>query len=318
MFVPLLTIIAIVYGVAKFREKKHKTEFVPQENPMPQHSIVAKLKKCKDCGREISKEATSCPQCGAPAKRKTIGCAGGLVLIIAVAVIAGILLDGSGALTSGTTTGTTAVSAPKSSANALSTNNSKFSLIDEEIYDSPAKTQIVQEVLATSLPTETELKAELLRRFHAAKRRSGFKYNNPPTNVFIYIYGTKEQASAERGILWIGMLAHDFYDEGEANDILINNARLTALSAKPELIFGLSEEKRKRLFKEIAAVENRSTREAEVLIPDPKNLEEWKEFGKLEEKFDDKYKAELMQKYGLDSDQLLKITVEGVKKGWVY
>lgn len=90
-FVPLLTIIAIVYGVAKFREKKHQTEFVPQENPIPLHGNSAKLKKCKDCGHGISKKATTCPQCGAPAKRQPVGCGGGLVLIVLVAILGSII-----------------------------------------------------------------------------------------------------------------------------------------------------------------------------------------------------------------------------------
>ena len=81
-FVPLLTIIAIIYGVAKYRGKKHQTEFAHQENPIPQHSDSAKLKKCKDCGHGISKKATTCPQCGAPAKRQPVGCGGAVLFIL--------------------------------------------------------------------------------------------------------------------------------------------------------------------------------------------------------------------------------------------
>ena len=41
------------------------------------------LKKCKECGEKISKKAESCPKCGSPQKRKTLGC-GSLILILII------------------------------------------------------------------------------------------------------------------------------------------------------------------------------------------------------------------------------------------
>lgn len=46
------------------------------------------LIKCYECGKEISKNAGICPQCGAPQKKKTSGCAWlALILIILVVFI---------------------------------------------------------------------------------------------------------------------------------------------------------------------------------------------------------------------------------------
>jgi len=47
------------------------------------------LRKCKDCGTDVSKRAETCPQCGAPLKRKpiNISCGGCLLLLIGVMVI---------------------------------------------------------------------------------------------------------------------------------------------------------------------------------------------------------------------------------------
>lgn len=39
------------------------------------------LKKCKECGHEVSKKADKCPNCGAPQKRKPYGC-GTLIVIV--------------------------------------------------------------------------------------------------------------------------------------------------------------------------------------------------------------------------------------------
>ncbi len=53
------------------------------------------LKKCKECGREISTKAESCPNCGAPIKGKKHGCGG---FIISVVVVIAILVSISNSL----------------------------------------------------------------------------------------------------------------------------------------------------------------------------------------------------------------------------
>jgi RNA polymerase subunit RPABC4/transcription elongation factor Spt4 len=46
------------------------------------------LKKCKECGAEISTKANACPFCGAPIKSRTkIGFVGALILIIAIGFV---------------------------------------------------------------------------------------------------------------------------------------------------------------------------------------------------------------------------------------
>jgi len=45
------------------------------------------LKKCKECGKEVSTKADLCPHCGAKQKRKNIGCGGALLILIAIGFI---------------------------------------------------------------------------------------------------------------------------------------------------------------------------------------------------------------------------------------
>lgn len=45
------------------------------------------LKKCKECGKEVSTKADLCPNCGAKQKRKGIGCGGALLILIVIGVI---------------------------------------------------------------------------------------------------------------------------------------------------------------------------------------------------------------------------------------
>jgi RNA polymerase subunit RPABC4/transcription elongation factor Spt4 len=46
------------------------------------------LKKCKECGKEISTKADICPHCGANQKRKGVGCGGALLILILIVIIA--------------------------------------------------------------------------------------------------------------------------------------------------------------------------------------------------------------------------------------
>ncbi len=185
-----------------------------------------------------------------------------------------------------------------------------YTVVDEKIFDKPIKTQIVQHIVVSGVPTKAELETEILKRYRAARARRGFRHYNPATNIFIYFYGTEQQARAGQG-LWIGMIAKGFSDKGEPR-VLINEERLAALSQTPEERFGLSEQRRKQVFGEIAAAEDRATRNARARVPDSQIMKQID----LERELGEKYKGKVAQQYGLTSDQLLKITVEGVKKGW--
>lgn len=54
---------------------------------------MAKLMTCKDCGKEISKDAKTCPHCGKP-QRKTSGCVWFLLLLLGLMLFG--MLAGSG------------------------------------------------------------------------------------------------------------------------------------------------------------------------------------------------------------------------------
>ena len=185
-----------------------------------------------------------------------------------------------------------------------------YTVVDEKIYDIPIKTQIEQHIVVSGVPTIAELKAEILKRYRAATTRHGFRYHNPATNIFIYVYGTEQQARAGQG-LWIGMIAKGFSDKGEP-PVIINEARLTALSQQPKDRFGLSEQRRKQVYRESALAEDRATRDAMAQVPDSQIMKQID----LERKLTEEYKAKIAQQYGLTNEQLLEIAVEGLKKGW--
>ena len=186
-----------------------------------------------------------------------------------------------------------------------------FSLVEEKIEDIPIKTQIVQHVVAIDAPTKEQLEAEVLTRYNAAKYRNGFRYHRNPTNIYIYIYGSEEQARDGQG-LWIAMLAKSYGETGEPS-VVINEERLATLTAEPEDRFGLSESDRKQLFAEIGRAQERATDEAMSRIPDIKIMEQLE----LEQELAERYKAELAAKYGLTDEEVFQVMTEGVRKGWL-
>lgn len=187
-----------------------------------------------------------------------------------------------------------------------------YTVIDEKISDTPIKTQIEQHIVASGVPTKSALEAEILKRYRAAATRRGFRYHNPATNIYIYVYGTEEQARAGQG-LWVGMVAKSFGEKIDEARVDISDERLAALSQAPVERFGLTERQRKQVFYEIAAAEHRAQFDARMRTPDVNFM---RQVG-YQREFEEKYKTEVAQKHNLTKEQLSKISVEGIIKGWV-
>jgi len=187
--------------------------------------------------------------------------------------------------------------------------NASYKIADENIYDKPIKTQIEQFIVVSGVPTKAGLKAEIMRRYSAALARRGFLYHNPATNIYIYIYSTRKKALNDKS-LWLGMVAKGFADKSP--QVAINDDRLAALSQAPKERFGLSEAKRKKVFIELGAADDRATHEAMSRISDSQLMKQIA----LERKLTKRYETRLAHKYHLTSDQMTQIAVEGVKKGW--
>ena len=82
----------------------------------------------------------------------------------------------------------------------------------------------------------------------------------------------------------------------------------------------LSEDAKKQVFKEVVAIERNADRKAEKMYPDnasPDIREQIKKQRTYADRVIKKQKSALARKYGLTLDELDKITVEGVQKGWL-
>ena len=193
---------------------------------------------------------------------------------------------------------------------AQETSGRVFALVDEEIYDAPLKTQIQQYFVAPSDITQQEIRDDIQRLYKKAIARTGFRYHRHPTNIYIYIYGSEEKARRGQN-LWVAMGSKNFSDSGLSVDV--NEGRLAALTTPPEERFGLSEETRQGIFKESVAAEDRALAEAMERFPDP----DFQRQGALSSNLREQYNAEVARKYGLTEEELGKIAVEGLMKGWL-
>jgi hypothetical protein len=140
----------------------------------------------------------------------------------------------------------------------------KYSVLDEEIYDAPIKTQVGLTILVSGEISEPGLRALLNKLYFSIKARRGFKYHDSPTNIYIWAFTSKERFEAGMG-QWIAMLEKSYYDVEPT--IRINERQIAQLSAKPEQRFGLSEEKRKEIWKELVLLERRARKEAKERYP---------------------------------------------------
>ncbi len=170
----------------------------------------------------------------------------------------------------------------------------KYSVLDENIVDTPIKTEITLNLLVSGEISDDGLRILLNKLYFSTKGRRGFRYHKSPTNIYIYAYTSKERAEAGMG-QWVAMLQKG-YDELRPT-IRINPRQLAQLGAKPEERFELSEAKRIQIWNEIIKVEDR-TSYSRSLMGEAKN--------------------ELARKYGLTRRQLDMIAGEGLRKDWPF
>ena len=200
-----------------------------------------------------------------------------------------------------------------------------YSILNEDVYDAPLKTQVTLNVLVSGEISKTNLTSLLNELYSKTADRSGFKYHSHPTHVGIYAYTSKEYAQAGLG-QWIAMLTK--IGENGKPEISINERQINQLGAKPEEKFGLSEDKRRQIWDELIKAERRADREAwqRYPLPDPSEPNYSASYagkqvlkqGKLRSFLNEKYESETAKKYGLTTTQLNKIVEEAIAKDWPY
>ena len=193
---------------------------------------------------------------------------------------------------------------------------SKFMLIDEKVIDAPVGTQVKQYIVAASPPSKDELQADLIERFHALKGLTGYRFHKHPTAVGVYIYASEEKARTQKDN-WIAMLFKCCLDTDKSEpEPIVDDDRLAALMETPIEAFGLSEDLRKRIFKETYAAGQRAYNEATKEVPASSTNENGMSFSQLYSQLNVRYRAKVAEQYALSDEELLEIYTEGQTEGW--
>ena len=142
----------------------------------------------------------------------------------------------------------------------------QYTVLLEDIYDVPIKTQVVLDVLVSGEISDFGLRALLSQLYSSTKARTGFTYHDSPTIVFIYLFTSRDRAQSGMR-QWIAMLAKGYDDA--VPTITVDERQIAQLGAEPVERFGLSEEQREEIWREIIRADHRAIEEAERRYPYP-------------------------------------------------
>lgn len=139
-----------------------------------------------------------------------------------------------------------------------------YRVLDQQVYDVLAKTQVTLDVLVWGEISERGLRALLNQLYSSVKSMRGFKYHDSPTTILIRLYTSEESAKSSMGLSIASLLESPIYTPPS---IEIHNDQIAQLSAQPEERFGLSEKKRQEIWKELLLAEDRVWKEIEEQYP---------------------------------------------------
>lgn len=188
-----------------------------------------------------------------------------------------------------------------------------YTVWTEEGADSPistyGKAQVILRVIVSGNITEQGLRALVQKLYDEIKDRKhpSFRYYQRPTHIIVEAYLSQEYSGEQ----YLAKLQK--WGLEDRLTISINDTQLRQLTATPQARFGLSEEKRKLIFREHCAAGNRA--DVESLRRFPKGKDMFKQFDLAEELFE-KYLGELGAKHGLTREQIDAISLEGMEKDW--
>ena len=192
-------------------------------------------------------------------------------------------------------------------------------ILDEEVVDIPIKTEITLKVLMSGGFTEEGIKEALNDLYVSALTKKRYEYHKYPTSVYIFAF-TSEKAAMERGWAWLARLSKRNTDAKPSIDI--NQDALTDLHSGDDMQFGLSKEKRKEIYKKLAANEAKVSALVREKYPplDPLSPGYSREADLAQVAFEDELNAQndekIKREYGITRDQIYYIFAEGTMKNW--
>ncbi len=140
----------------------------------------------------------------------------------------------------------------------------KYKTLNREVADNNMYVKVSMDLLVSGEISKPGLKAMLEKLNGSEKNKKGFKFNQHPTDIYIYAYTSRELAQAGMG-QWIAMSRWN--NKTSKPNISYNDMQIEQLGVAPEKRFGLSEEMRRKIYKEIVSSHDKALEEAEDKYP---------------------------------------------------
>jgi hypothetical protein len=193
-----------------------------------------------------------------------------------------------------------------------------YTVVDEDVYDAPVVTRVAQRIVISGNVTKANISNLLKNIYENISKRKGFKYNTHPDSIFIWAYTSNEK---EQDNYWIAMISKS--PSEDAPSIAFDETELNLINAKEEEINGLSEKKRKEIYKVVYSSYVQAEDEGDRLYPidDPSlSLEQMQKQIELSRAYSNMIKnkknKEIIAKYSITSEQIEEILNEGLIKHW--
>ena len=172
-----------------------------------------------------------------------------------------------------------------------------YTLLDEDLDETPGKTQVTMNILVPESATDQELTELLNQLLQDASQRTSFQYHEHPTVVGIYAYASREHAAAGMG-QWEAMVSKTPLDPEPS--VRIRPGRGTV--EEPATSFGLTREERMAAYRQLVLAHDRAQAE-----------------GRTSEQADqltEQYTQDLVDELGITHDQLDAIRYEAFQQNW--
>lgn len=200
----------------------------------------------------------------------------------------------------------------------------EYEIVSDTLYDNSIKAQVNQSILLLSDTLDSLSVCDvLLFQFSNLSERTGFKYHEKPTHVIIHAYTTIEKAQGGSG-QWLAMLGKTPHENEPS--ISINAVQMKSLGLVEETKFGLSEAKRKLIWRTLVLLEDSTQKVADYQFPTY-------EFSKSPNKYQDsniywnidlcrhirsKARKQLLVNNKISDSILLEISSEAFSEGWAF
>lgn len=196
----------------------------------------------------------------------------------------------------------------------------KYTIVSENISDTPLKTQVSINILLTDIKNINEKKLETLLTYlyNQQINRTGFKYHKHLNTVLVYAFSTKEKANAGKG-QWVAMISKMYDDTNPKFEI--SETQFKALTVKEQDKWGLTQKKRQEIWDKIIYAERNAQKEADKKHPLDKpgiTQEDMKKNIKLMEKIKVENQNGIAQEYQIEISIIDSIGFEGVMNGWSF